>query len=882
MAGDDGARAERPERWICDGEPSPRYPVWTRGNIGEVFPWPVTPATWSLGVVQCAEPGWRDALARFGAFGVEEFSDERTEVIGCFGGYGYLNASVTRILGVRTPGLTPEQMDFSLWGEMAGVPPYAPMPGDDDPSKTEAIQATLGWIFSAPDLTDLEADQRRMVELRAARPDFAAMADEEIVAWFRSHAPELRRLFADHLYITYCSTVPLGVIQGVCAAIGDPTLAMTLVAGIGGVDSAEPSYAFWDMGRQVRASAALTSEFDAGVSGLLDRLRASDGDDARAFLQAFDEFTYEFGSRGPNEWETSAPSWETDPDLPLAAIDRMRLADDDHAPRRHQEAMAAAREAAVPRVLAAVAGDPETHGQLSAALAAAPVFLAGRERTKTNIIRLVNEMRVGSYALGQRMVARGVYAKPTSGSMLSDDELDRFLADPEAWVGILKEREAQYEALFDLEPPFVFAGDPAPLRSWPERASEPTPVAAGTVLEGIPGCPGEATGRARVILDPSDPTELEPGDVLIAPITDPAWTPLFVPAAAVVVDVGAQLSHAVIVSRELGIPCVVSVTGGTRRIPDGATVTVDGTPGTVTVHESLGSAEPPLALQGLRRSSAPAPPHPRPPPHTPAGGLLREGLLEGGEDGDGAGVDAGLGGHVEAHEVALDHEVEELGEGALPLCLDVDDGVDDLVEDVVGEVEPPGDLRVLEVVSEAHRGHHLPGDVTVLAPAADLVVGHLGQDAGERRRLGVLVHLALEPVGGHAADGVAAVGDRDRATDGARQLLRGATVEDELVAPAPHLRHRLGDVLGCSGEEPDAFEDDEGRNAHRADAGARHGALGQHDVRRVPPRGEAPELAARGQHHHPRPGGGRRLGRLDRLLGVPRVGDGEAEGPVAD
>ena len=126
---DDAGAADRPERWICDGEPSPRYPIWTRGNVGEVFPWPVTPATWTLGVMQCAEPGWRDALARFGAFDVSEFSDERTEIIGCFGGYCYLNASVTRILGVRTPGLTPEQMDYSLWGEMEGVPPYEPVPG---------------------------------------------------------------------------------------------------------------------------------------------------------------------------------------------------------------------------------------------------------------------------------------------------------------------------------------------------------------------------------------------------------------------------------------------------------------------------------------------------------------------------------------------------------------------------------------------------------------------------------------------------------------------------------------------------------------------------------------------------------------------------------
>ena len=552
--------------------------------MGEVFPWPVTPATWSLGVIQCAEPGWRDALARFGAFDVDEFSAENTEIVGCFGGYCYLNASVTRILGVRTPGLTPEQMDYSLWGEMEGVPPYQAMPGDDDPSKTDAIQATLGWIFSAPELSDLEADQRNMADLRARRPDFDTMSDAELVAWFRGHAPELRRLFAEHLYITYCSTVPLGVIQGACTSIGDPTLAMTLVAGIGGVDSAAPSYAFWELGRQVRGSAALTAAFDAGVSGLLDRLHGSDDPDVAAFLEAFDAFTYEFGSRGPNEWETSAPSWETDPELPLAAIDRMRLADDDQAPRRHHDSMVAAREAAIPGVLAAVESDPETHGQLAAALAAAPVFLAGRERTKTNVIRLVNEMRVVSHALGQRMVERGYYAKPTSGSMLSDDELDAFLADPDPWVDTIKEREAQYERLFDLEPPFVFAGVVPPLRTWPERETEPTPVAEGTTLAGIPGCPGQATGRARVVLDPSNPTALEPGDVLIAPITDPAWTPLFVPATAVVVDVGAQLSHAVIVSRELGIPCVVSVTGGTRLIPDGATVTVDGTAGTVTVH----------------------------------------------------------------------------------------------------------------------------------------------------------------------------------------------------------------------------------------------------------------------------------------------------------
>jgi rifampicin phosphotransferase len=90
-------------------------------------------------------------------------------------------------------------------------------------------------------------------------------------------------------------------------------------------------------------------------------------------------------------------------------------------------------------------------------------------------------------------------------------------------------------------------------------------------------------GIARVVVDPLDPSDFEPGEILIAPLTDPSWTPLFVPASGVVVNVGAPQSHAVIVSRELGIPCVPSVTDATRRIPNGTLIELDGDAGTVTV-----------------------------------------------------------------------------------------------------------------------------------------------------------------------------------------------------------------------------------------------------------------------------------------------------------
>jgi pyruvate,water dikinase len=162
--------------------------------------------------------------------------------------------------------------------------------------------------------------------------------------------------------------------------------------------------------------------------------------------------------------------------------------------------------------------------------------------------------------------------------------VDRAFADPAAAAATVGERIAHHEHLRSLEPPFLFHGECPPLDSWERRGRRDVDRASsGDVLRAVPGSPGTYRGRARVVLDPSDPGALDPGDERDAPHTDPAWTPLFVTAGAVVVDVGAALSHAVIVSRELGLPCVVSATNATRRIPDGATVEVDGDHGTVLV-----------------------------------------------------------------------------------------------------------------------------------------------------------------------------------------------------------------------------------------------------------------------------------------------------------
>lgn len=571
--------------WIVDDEISERYPIYTRGNVGEVFPDPVAPLSWDLAGFRGAELGWRDAFQRFGAFDHDEFRDDDNEVLACLGGYCYLNVSVTRIFGVRVPGLTPELVDFSLFGAQAEAPPYDAMPGDESPVHSERCAKTLEWIMTVEDLPELREQQAEIEKLRANRPDLSTLTDRELFERIRDLITTYwRPLFGQHLFNSYCALVGAGVVATVAEQAGDPTMAMKLVGGIGDVDSAGPALGMWDLGRMAATSETLIAAFDSGVPGLLDRLRADGGEDARRFLDAFEQFLYVYGSRGPNEWEMRCPTWETHPEIALTAIDRMRVSPADADPRLGNERRATEREGLSAAIEASLADQPEALDQVHAGLRAAGLFLAARERSKTTIVRMINEARVAAHELGRRQVAAGHFDDVKNFGVLLEDELDRFLDDPVPFRELIREREARMAELATLEPPFVLVGEAVPSTSWSRRDARQVEVAtSGMVLEGISGCSGQATGRARVVFDPSEGGTLEPGDVLVAPITDPSWTPLFVAASAVVVDVGAQVSHAVIVSRELGIPCVVSVTDGTRKIPDGAEVHVDGTTGHVTI-----------------------------------------------------------------------------------------------------------------------------------------------------------------------------------------------------------------------------------------------------------------------------------------------------------
>lgn len=559
-----------------------RFPVWTRGNAGEVYPEVFYPLTWSVSA-DSGEAAMRRAVLRTGLIRERDLEGQRFSLTAVFGGYAYLNLSIQRVIARRMIGAKVEDVEQAYLGNSDVVPPYRPQRGDRNLLCSLRGLAHTLRVLRTTELPELEADQQEVEAFRAGLPDPATASDTQLRTTTQAFMPMFERLFETHLFVSGATAIPVGALANLCERqLGDRSLHMTLLGGIGDVESAAPSWALWDLGRIVRAEPALTAAFDAGIGGLHDRLRTLP--EAAGFLSAFDDFLAEHGCRGPNEWETACHSWATNTELPLALIDRLRGADDAQAPALQQARLAAEREQLTTDIEGRLGW--AQRGNFRRTLRAAHLWSQSRERSKTTVIRAIHELRLASWELGRRCAERaGPDAQADDIWFLLDDEVDEHLVDPTRFASVIADRRATRAQLAELEPPFFFDGIQPNPDEWRRRDRTATSVEVGEELNGIAGCPGTATGRARVVTDPADPTALGPGDVLIAPITDPSWTPLFLAASAVVVDVGAELSHAVIVSRELGIPCVVSATDATRRIPDGALIEVDGTHGTVRILE---------------------------------------------------------------------------------------------------------------------------------------------------------------------------------------------------------------------------------------------------------------------------------------------------------
>lgn len=564
--------------WLTDTKPSDKFPLYTRLNANDVLPDPITPMGASFAWIPFIMPGWADGYVALDAYLPSELAGEDVApVAGFFYGHLYVNQSNVRVVGIRA-GIGWKYIDTAFFS--ADSPPHDESPDDVNPELSEKMAARTQWALTTSTFTELEEERQFADNARTQRPDLAALTTAGLLMHARSLMPILRLCWRGETIASNQSATGPAVLGQLLGDV-EPSLVVKIIGKAGDVDSAAPSYALWDLSRTVRADAALMAAFDEGVPGVLDRVG-----DSLAFRSQFATFLRDFGYRGPSEWDIGADSWETRPELALGLVDRLRQLEDSANPAAKQGEQEADSAAALGRALEILAGNDEAIATLHLAVTSARRFGAWRERAKTNCIKVLHEARMALFEIGTRLHAEGQLKTPEQLFMATDAELDVLVYEPGALREVLVEREKAWQALHGLEiPTFVDGREPVtPLADIPRKETVKVDrVAVGDVLTGNAASAGVARGRARVVHNTASIADFEPGEVLVAPQTDPSWTPLFMVAAAVVVDVGAMSSHAMIVSRELGIPCAAGVTNATRRIPDGAEIEVDGATGTVTV-----------------------------------------------------------------------------------------------------------------------------------------------------------------------------------------------------------------------------------------------------------------------------------------------------------
>ncbi|MHB1132504.1 MAG: PEP/pyruvate-binding domain-containing protein [Chloroflexota bacterium] len=337
----------------------------------------------------------------------------------------------------------------------------------------------------------------------------------------------------------------------------------------------------WALSRRVQADApsraALGQEEPSRLAALFRQ-----GELPAALQEGLRHFLGRYGHRCIREIDVGLPRWGEDPSYLFSVLrGYSSLEGSGAAPDKHFAAQAAAAERAVDELQAQARRLPG--GRLKAALLGFLLRryrqLGGfREAPKFYMMHVFRTLRRHYLAIGADLAQQGRLERAEDVVYLQHDELRPALAGELDLPQLVAQRRHEYEReLRRLRAPRVVTSEGVAYYGEP-RSPRPG------VLAGVGVSPGAASGKVRVVRDPLV-ARLEAGEVLVAPSTDPAWTPLFLTAGALVMEAGGMMSHGAIVAREYGIPAVVGVADATSRLATGQTVEVDGNQGLVQIVE---------------------------------------------------------------------------------------------------------------------------------------------------------------------------------------------------------------------------------------------------------------------------------------------------------
>jgi len=510
--------------------------LWTNGNLGEAIPSVMTPCTWSL--VQA----FIHEIMVAGHLGGHPHC-------GNIGGRVYMNMSLTASLG-RALGMTRKIKD-------AQEPVYGRLPeGVETPllpmtrwqtlraarpilGGRRAIQQLVGRI---PEYVATASETTEAVRARiATTEDLAALWESEVEPRYR----ECNRMLAAAARQDAGSLIYLGA--QLTKIVGEADAAV-LMSGIQGSDGRLES-----------------------LGPLLGLARLKRGEISR------EEYVRRYGHRGPDEFEVSVPRPVEDPtwlDRQIAGL----TVDPTELLTRQDEASEAAWRRFRERY-------PRQAEKFRRKIDRWEAIVRAREETRSEMMR-------GFWMVRDFVVRAGaVTGHGDDLFFLRIDEILDVLRGSRRPLAQVAKRRATYELYRSLPPyPGIIRGrfDPERWAADPNRRGDvfdagATVAAPSQAISGFPGAAGVVEGIARVISSVADGDRLAEGEILVTTVTNVGWTLLFPRAAAVVTDVGAPLSHAAIVARELGIPAVVGTRNATMRIQDGDLIRVDGGEGRVEV-----------------------------------------------------------------------------------------------------------------------------------------------------------------------------------------------------------------------------------------------------------------------------------------------------------
>jgi pyruvate,water dikinase len=351
----------------------------------------------------------------------------------------------------------------------------------------------------------------------------------------------------------------------------------TVLRGLPHNVTTEMDLALWHLATAVRADAdaaealrgTLPAELAAGYR---------DGTLPRALQEGLRAFLDRYGFRAVAEIDLGVPRWAEDPTHVLGVLaNYLRLDDAATAPDAVFARSAARAEDAVATLTGRARRRGVVRGRaVGLALDRARQLAGLRELPKSHIVLVLGRARAQLREVGAELAAGGVLERADDVFLLGLREVAAALDGRDVRALVVERRRAHERETTRRHVPRVLLSD----GSEPEARVVPVPEADGA-LRGTPASAGTATGPARVVLDPHG-AFLAPGEILVAPSTDPGWTPLFLTAGGLVMEMGGANSHGAVVAREYGIPAVVGVPGATARIAPGVRLTVDGGRGLVT------------------------------------------------------------------------------------------------------------------------------------------------------------------------------------------------------------------------------------------------------------------------------------------------------------